>query len=81
MPLQPRHEETVHDEAERVGLELGARVRIIREPLFGALGQVKSLPIGLATVESETKVRVVEITCDDGTTAIVPRSNVEAIES
>ncbi|MFC1600975.1 hypothetical protein ACFL34_01330 [Candidatus Sumerlaeota bacterium] len=69
------------DEAEGVGLELGARVRIIREPLFGALGQVKDLPVGLATVESETKVRVVEITCDDGTTAIVPRSNVEAIES
>jgi hypothetical protein len=68
-------------ETEPAGLREGTRVRIIREPLFGALGKVKSLPTGLATVESETKVRVVQITCDDGKTVIVPRSNVEAIES
>ena len=67
--------------AEQAGLCEGARVRIIREPQFGALGTVKSLPTGLATVESETKVRVVEITCDNGQTVVVPRSNVEAIES
>ncbi len=68
-------------EAGQAGLQVGACVRIIREPRFGALGKVKNLPTGLATVESETKVRVVEITCDDGATIIVPRSNVEAIES
>jgi hypothetical protein len=69
------------DEAEPAGLQEGTRTRIIREPYFGVLGTVKSLPTGLATVESETKVRVVEITCDDGRTVIVPRSNVEAIET
>jgi len=69
------------EEPEHTGLQAGTRVRIIREPYFGVLGTVKSLPTGLTTVESETKVRVVEITCDDGRIAIVPRSNVEAIES
>lgn len=66
---------------EPVGMVEGSRIRIIREPYFGILGRVKSLPHALAVVESETKVRVVEVTCDDGRTAIVPRSNVEAIES
>jgi len=66
---------------EPAGLMEGTRIRIIREPYFGCLGRVKSLPHGLAVVESEAKVRVVEVACDDGRTAIVPRSNVEAIES
>lgn len=67
--------------SEPAGLMEGSRIRIIREPYFGILGRVKSLPHALAAVESEAKVRVVEIACDDGRTAIVPRSNVEAIES
>jgi len=66
---------------QQTGLQVGARVRIIREPRFGVLGMVKSLPTGLAMVECETRIRVVEITCDDGVTVVVPRSNVEAIES
>jgi len=84
IPAQKPASKAVHEtggETERVGLQEGTRVRIIREPLFGALGKVKSLPTGLVTVESESKVRVAEITCDDGRTVIVPRSNVEAIES
>ncbi len=71
----------VQEEAEAKGLEIGSRVRIIREPYFGVLGVVKSLPTKPTQVESETTVRVVEITCDNGTNVIVPRSNVESIQS
>ena len=66
---------------EELGLQVGGRVRIIREPYFGILGQVKNLPSELTMVESETMVRVVEIACDDGRTVTVPRSNIESIES
>ena len=64
-----------------IGLTKGSPVRIIREPGFGRLGVVKSLPTGVQSVESEAKVRVVEIQFPDGETAVVPRANVEAIES
>jgi len=62
------------------GLTAGSPIRIIREPDFGRIGAVKSLPSGVARVESEAKVRVVEVEFENGETAIVPRSNVEAIE-
>jgi len=63
------------------GLTAGSPVRIIREPGFGRLGSVKSLPPEARAVESEAKVRVVELEFPEGDTMIVPRSNVEAIES
>jgi len=66
---------------EALGLTPGSPVRIIRRPGFGRLGTVKRLPPGIEAVECETKVRVVEIEFSDGETAIVPRANVEAIES
>jgi len=67
-------------ETPALGLTPGSPVRIIREPGFGRIGQVKSLPSGIQEVESEAKVRVVEVAFPDGETAIVPRANVEAIE-
>ena len=63
------------------GLTLGASVRIIREPGFGRLGVVKGLPSEARQVESEAKVRVVEIELSEGQTMIVPRTNVEVIAS
>ena len=63
------------------GLTVGSPVRIIREPGFGRLGSVKSLPPEARAVESEAKVRVVELEFTEGDTMIVPRANVEAIES
>ena len=69
------------DETDAVqGLTPGTPVRIIRDPGFGRIGQVKDLPTGAQTVESETKVRVLEVEFEDGECAIVPRANVEAIE-
>lgn len=63
------------------GLTPGSPVRIIREPGFGRLGTVKSLPPEARPVESEAKVRVVELEFPEGDTMIVPRANIEAIES
>jgi len=64
-----------------LGLHPGSPVRIIREPGFGRLGAIKSLPEGLVRIETEAKVRVAEVEFQDGSVAVVPRANVEAIES
>jgi hypothetical protein len=62
------------------GVKEGDPVRIIREPNFGRLAKVKRLIPDLMVVESETKVRVMEVEFDDGTAFIVPRANIEIIE-
>ncbi len=66
---------------EQKGLEIGSPVRVIRHPYFGRLGAVSGLPSPLQMLESESKARVLEVTFDDGHRAIVPRANVELIES
>lgn len=63
------------------GMKPGTKIRIIREPYFGALGEVISLPIELQKVESESSVRVIEIELEGGERVIVPRANVEIIET
>jgi hypothetical protein len=68
-------------QAGALGLTEGSPVRIIRQPGFGRLGTVKSLPSGVQLVESEARVRVIEVQFPEGDVAIVPRANVEAIES
>ena len=62
------------------GLETGTDVRIIREPYFGVIGKVVGLPVELATIETEAKVRVLEVELADGRKVILPRANVEIIE-
>ena len=54
---------------------------MIREPNFGILGNVTALTSELVKVESETMVRVLEAKLEDGRTVIVPRANVEIIET
>jgi hypothetical protein len=76
MSQDPDAEKTAED-----GVMEGNPVRIIREPNFGRLGKVKRLIPELMVMESETKVRVMEVVLDDGTDFIVPRANVEIIES
>jgi len=44
-------------------------------------GAVVSLPVELQEVESESSVRVIEIELEDGSRVIVPRANVEVIET
>jgi hypothetical protein len=66
---------------EGSNLEVGTRIRAIREPFFGKLGEVKSLPVKLQVLESEAKVRVLGVRFDDGSEKIIPRANVEIIEA
>ena len=56
------------------------RVRIIRDPYFGGLGNISDLPVDLQRVETESLVRVLEVQLDDGRKVVVPRANVEIIE-
>jgi hypothetical protein len=62
------------------GLTGGTPVRIIREPYFGALGAITSLPVELQRLESESYVRVAEVILETGEKVIIPRANVEIIE-
>jgi len=69
------------DAYEQLGLVVGSPIRVIRHPHFGRLGKVTDLPSPLQVLESESKARVLEVEFNDGSKAIVPRANVELIES
>ncbi len=66
--------------SQREGIRLGDPVRIIRDPLFGRIGEVSALPSDLTTIPTESEVRVLEVTFPDGTKAVIPRTNIEVIE-
>jgi len=68
------------DVSDISGIVIGNTVRIIREPHFGELGEITSLPSELVNIETEAKVRVLEVKLKDGTLAVLPRANVEIIE-
>ncbi len=70
------------DERERTreGIKIGDLVRIIRDPLFGKIGEVSRLPPDLQKIPTESLVRVLEVRFPDSSTAIVPRANIEVIE-
>lgn len=61
-------------------LQIGTPLRAIREPFFGRIGKCTALPVELVSLESETKVRVLEVEFDGGKRAILPRANVELIK-
>lgn len=75
----PREEHK--DDSELVGLTIGTTIRVIREPHFGRLGKVVALPPELVALETEAKVRVLEVDFGDGTRTLLPRANVEMIET
>ena len=62
-------------------LKVGANVRIIRDPHFGVIGKVSALPHELRTLESGSKARVLEVAVDGAPRILVPRANVELIET
>lgn len=62
------------------GAKVGDPVRVIREPFFGRIGEVVSLPSDRVLIPTESHVRVMEIQFFDGSRAVVPRANVEIIE-
>ena len=59
----------------------GSVVRVIREPFFGKIGKVVSLPTELHKMKSETKVRVAKIEFSNREQEIIPRANLEVILS
>jgi len=67
--------------AEQGGLSIGSTIRVIREPYFGKLGKVTSLPPELVALETEAKVRVLEVDFGNGSRTLLPRANVEMIET
>lgn len=62
------------------GLGIDTLVRVIREPYFGRLGKVTDLPAELQELETEAKVRVLEVEFAGGERCVLPRANVEMIE-
>jgi len=65
---------------QREGIRIGDQVRVIRDPLFGKIGEVASLPSDLQKIPTESDVRVMEVRFVDGRRAMIPRTNIELIE-
>jgi len=80
VPAKTKAGEMMQSTAEG-GLALGMPVRIIRQPNFGKIGKVTGLPVELQTIETEARVRVLEVELEDGKRVTMPRANVEIIES
>lgn len=66
--------------SQREGIRLGDPVRIIRDPMFGRIGQVSALPPELTKIPTESEVRVLEVQLPDGKKVVIPRTNIEVIE-
>ena len=82
IPLDKTGKQAAIDESQiETRLEPGATVRIIRDPYFGLIGKVASLPSELRVLDSGSKARVLEVAVDSGERLVVPRANVELIES
>ena len=60
-------------------LEPGTLVRIIRDPYFGLIGKVASLPAEPQVLGSGSKARVLEVEVEGQPLLTVPRANVEII--
>lgn len=65
---------------QREGIRIGDPVRIIRDPLFGKIGEVSALPTDLQKIPTESDARVLEVRFSDGQVAVIPRTNIEVIE-
>ena len=78
----PQREVAVGMEAQaaRAGIRIGDPVRIIRDPLFGCIGEVSALPSELTKIPTESEVRVLEVMFSDGRRVVIPRTNIEVIE-
>lgn len=80
VPGYPRNVTQCKKEQGRGWIEPGDPVRIIREPHFGVIGTVASLPPELTKIGSESKVRVLEVELEGGKKLVVPRANIEVLE-
>jgi hypothetical protein len=82
VPFKESEAKQFREEADELaeGISPGTRVRIIRQPYFGAIGSVSTLPAELQKLESESWVRVMTVKLDDGRAVTIPRANVEIME-
>jgi hypothetical protein len=79
--LVPGAVERVEQTAVDSGLlAAGSAVRIIRDPHFGALGRVDSLPHEPAKLDTEAAVRILTVVLADGQRVTLPRANVELVD-
>ena len=78
VPSEKGLDESIPDDEQ--SLNIGTRIRIIREPYFGVLGHVTALPPEPVLIESGAKVRILEAELEDGKPVSVPRANVEIIQ-
>jgi hypothetical protein len=80
--IVPHEEGSDRESGEQLaaGMIAGTPVRIIRQPYFGAIGKVVSLPVELQQVDSQSFVRIVDVELENGKVVSVPRANVEIIE-
>lgn len=79
IPVEKIDMETSSDK-QAGAMEIGSRIRCIRAPYFGILGTVEALPAELQVLDSEAKVRVLDVKFGSGEIVTVPRANVELIE-
>jgi len=63
------------------GIEEGSQVRIIRAPYFGLMGRVSGLPAELQRMESGTYCRTAEVELEGGKRILLPRANLEMLET
>ncbi|MCJ7770810.1 hypothetical protein MUP37_04440, partial [Candidatus Bathyarchaeota archaeon] len=70
---EDRGPKQAEDQSLLSGMRIGLPIRIIREPYFGALGHIASLPPELRRLRSESFVRVLEVDLEDGRKVVVPR--------
>jgi len=75
------NEKNINDNKDESLILVGSKVRIIRDPFFGLIGNVSALPPELVKMKTETMVRAAEVTLEDGTKKIIPRANLEVILS
>jgi hypothetical protein len=81
IPLEFQEDELTAPESKLPILEPGIQIRVIRQPNFGMIAKVVGMPEELTKVESETLVRVLQAEFEDGKVMLLPRANVEVIES
>ncbi len=79
--LVPADIERVERTATDTGLLApGSAVRIIRDPHFGSLGRVETLPHEPARLDTEAAVRILTVVLADGRRVTLPRANVELVD-
>jgi len=80
VPGFPKNVSECKRDQGRGWIEPGDPIRIIREPHFGVIGIVKSLPPELTVIGSESHARVLEVSLEGGEVIVVPRANIEVLE-